>query len=132
MIPILSKLLEKTVFKSAMPIISEKKLLPTHQFGFQRHHSTIDQIHRITDFIENTFEEKNVCSAVFPDVAQAFDKVWHEGLIHKLRGQLPKSYCDFLSSYITERYFRVKQQDSYSEFKFISACVPQGSILGPN
>ena len=102
-----------------------------NQFGFRTSHSTIEQVHRITDVIEKAFEEKNVCSAVFLDVAQAFDKVWHEGLLHKLRCQLPKSFCDFLTSFLSERYFRVKLQDSYSELKPIFAGVPQGSILGP-
>jgi hypothetical protein len=35
-------------------------------------------------------EEKEVCSATFLDVAEAFDKVWHEGLNHKLRTILTK------------------------------------------
>ena len=37
-------------------------------------HSTINQVHRITDIIENALEAKKVCAAVFLDVAQAFDK----------------------------------------------------------
>jgi hypothetical protein len=35
----------------------------------------IDQVHGITNIIENTLEEKKVCSAIFLDLAQAFDKV---------------------------------------------------------
>ena len=51
--------------------------------------------------------------------------------MHKLRNTLPESFCNFLQSYLTERYFRVKQEDSYSNLFLISAGVPQGSILGP-
>jgi len=36
-----------------------------------------------------------------------------------------------LKSYLTDRYFRVKQVEEYSELKFIKAGVPQGSVLGP-
>ena len=36
-----------------------------------------------------------------------------------------------LKSYITDRYFRVKQEEPYSELKEIRAGVPQGSVLGP-
>lgn len=57
------------------PIIKKKHLFPGHQFGFRDNHSTIDQIHRITDDIEIALEDKKVCSAVFLDVSQAFDKV---------------------------------------------------------
>jgi retron-type reverse transcriptase len=59
--------------------------LPTHQFGFRKNHSTTDQVHRVTDIIQKTLENKGVCSAVFLDIAEAFDRVWHKGLLHKLR-----------------------------------------------
>ena len=57
--------------------------------------------------------------------------MWHEGLIQKLRQNLPQAYCDFLLSYLSDRYFRVKYEDAFSELKPIAAGVPQGSILGP-
>jgi hypothetical protein len=75
--------------------------------------------------------EKKVGSAIFLDVAQAFDKVWHEGLNYKLRIILPKQYAEILESYLTERYFRIKQGDAYSELKEIKTGLPQGSVLGP-
>lgn len=56
-------------------------LFPDHQFGFRDKHSTIDQVHRLTDKIEAVLEDKKVCSAILLDVSQAFDKVWHEGLV---------------------------------------------------
>jgi hypothetical protein len=56
-------------------------------------------VHRITDIIEKTLENKGVCSAVFLDVAQAFDRVWHKGL-----QDLSKEYfnmCDVISLSMT-------------------------------
>jgi len=85
LLPVMSKLFEKLLIKRLKPIIDGKNLNPNHQFAFQSKHSTIDQVHRITNIIENALEEKKVCSAIFLDVAQAFDKVWHEGLNYKLR-----------------------------------------------
>jgi hypothetical protein len=38
------------------------------------------QVHRITTILEKTLQEKKICCTIFLDVAQAFDKVWHEGL----------------------------------------------------
>jgi retron-type reverse transcriptase len=111
-------------------IIAEKHLVPTHQFGFRQNHSTIDQVHRINDIIERTVENKGVCFAVFLDIAQAFDRVWHRGLLHKLRSTLPDHLYLLLKSYLTNRHSRVKHEDSYSELKLIKAGVPQGSVLG--
>ena len=131
LLPILSKILEKIIIKRLRPVIDTEEIIPSHQFGFREKHSTIDQVHRITDIIENAYNDKKVCSAVFLDVSQAFDKVWHEGLIFKLKSQLPKSFCKFLESYLSNRYFRVKYDDEYSSLNEIKAGVPQGSILGP-
>ena len=52
-----------------------------------------------------------------------------QGLNCKQRTVLPKQYAEILESYLTERFFRIKQGDAYSEL--IKAGVPQGSVLGP-
>jgi hypothetical protein len=57
--------------------------------------------------------------------------VWHDGLFYKLELLLPTEYRQILKSYLSERYFRVKQEDEYSGLKPIKAGVPQGSVLGP-
>ena len=101
LLPVMSKLFEKLLIKRLKPIIERKNLIRNHQFGFQSKHSTIDQVHRITNIIEQALEEKKVCSALFLDVAQAFDKVWHKGLNCKLRTILPKQYAKILESYLT-------------------------------
>jgi len=131
LLPIMSKLFERLLLKRLMVIIKNKKLIPTHQFGFRTNHSTIEQVHRITNLIEKTLEEGKVCSAIFLDVAQAFDKVWHKGLDIKLQRDLPKQYYQMLKSYLTDRHFRVRFGNQYSNLKKITAGVPQGSVLGP-
>jgi hypothetical protein len=69
-----------------------------------------------------------ICSAIFLDVAQAFYKVWHEGLNYKLRTILPKQYATILESYLAERFFRVKQGDAHSEHKKIKAIKKCASL----
>lgn len=63
--------------------MEERKLIPSHQYGFREKHSTIEQAHRITKIIEDSLENKKICSSIFLDVAQAFDRVWHLGFKHK-------------------------------------------------
>lgn len=131
LLPTIGKLFEKIYLKRLKPLIDSKNIIPSHQFGFRTQHSTIDQVHRITNLIEKTLEEKKVCSAVFLDVSAAFDKVWHEGLLIKLKKLLPYQHCELLKSYLSDRYFRIKYENEYSKLKKIDAGVPQGSILGP-
>jgi hypothetical protein len=64
------------------------------------------------------------------DIALAFDKVWHVGLMNKLKNTLPRQFTQILQSYITGRMLLVKQQEAYSTIKEIKAGVPQGSVLG--
>lgn len=78
LLPVMSKLFEKILLKTIKPIIQEKNIIPSHQFGFRNQPSTINQIHRMTNKIEKSLEEKKVCSTIFLDVAQAFDKVCHK------------------------------------------------------
>jgi hypothetical protein len=92
LLPMVSKLFEKLLLKR-LKIIIEKKDIPTCQFGFRDKHSTIEQVHGLTDKIENVLEEKKICATIFLDVKQAFDKVWHKGLMTKLHKLLPKQYC---------------------------------------
>lgn len=131
LLPILAKLVEKIFLNRLMPLIEDKQLLPTHQFGFRAKHSTIEQVHRITNIIEDTLENKMICSAVFLDVAKAFDKVWHKGLLTKISSVLPRNFCLLIKSYTEDRYFQVKYEEECSELKPIKSGVPQGSILGP-
>ncbi|GBP64842.1 RNA-directed DNA polymerase from mobile element jockey [Eumeta japonica] len=106
-------------------------VIPQHQFGFREKHGTIEQIHRITDIISRTLEFKQFCSAVFLDISQAFDRMWHQGLFYKIKKLLPHSFFPILKSYLEGRCFEVKYNNESSPLQKINSGVPQGSILGP-
>jgi hypothetical protein len=76
------------MLKGLRPILGETPILPDHQFGFRQKHSTIEQVHRTTEIVRETFE-KQICSAAFLDITQAFDKVWHTGLLFNVRKIFP-------------------------------------------
>lgn len=127
LLPSISKLFEKLLLKRLKPLIK----IPDFQFGFRNKHSTIDQVHRVVTVIEKAFEDKKYCPAVFLDVSQAFDRVWHQGLIYKMSKMLPQNYCQLLESYLSDRKFRISHEGAYTGFYSIQAGVPQGSVLGP-
>ena len=127
----LSKLFEKLLTNRLLPLLEDLKTLPDHQFGFRKKHSTKEQIHRIIRNISQTLEKKKYCSAVFVDIQQAFDKVWHEVLLYKLKKVLPHTYYSILISYLTKRQFMVKYVDAITTTFPIEAGIPQGSVLGP-
>jgi len=131
LLPTLSKLFEKMLLKKLKPIMHEKRIIPDHQFGFREEHGTVEQVHRVVSEIRNSLEQKKYCSAAFIDIAQAFDKVWHKGLLHKVRNLLPARFYAIIENYLVDRKFFIKYNSAFSNLYEIHAGVPQGSVLGP-
>ena len=132
LLPTLAKLFEKVILSRIRPILQAQNIIPNSQFGFRARHSTIHQIHRLTDLISASLEKKQFCPAVFLDVSQAFDRVWHKGLLYKLKHFLPAPYYLIIKSYLENRTFVVRQFNNYSSYFCIQAGVPQGSDLSPD
>ena len=69
---------------------------------------------------------------VFLDISKAFDQVWHEGLIYRIKCMGVKGdLLALIESFLFERQQRVVLNGQESEWLTIKAGVPQGSILGP-
>lgn len=131
LLPFLAKVLERLILKRLLPYIVTNKILPNSQFGFRSMHSTIHQVHRLVDAISFSLEKKYYCTCAFLDISQAFDRVWYEGLLFKLKKFLSPSLYLLLKSYLTNRHFQIRFGSSVSEIENIFAGVPQGGILSP-
>jgi hypothetical protein len=65
------------------------------------------------------------------DVIQSSNKVWHPGLLFKIKRILPSSYFNLLKSYLNEGQFETKINGKTSSSFHVHSGVPQVSILGP-
>lgn len=131
LLPIISKVFEKLFLKRLQVLIDEDLVVPGHQFGFRQKHGTVEQVHRVVHTIRQCLENKQFCSAAFLDVSQAFDKVWHTGLLFKIKKFLPHSVFPILKSYLSNRTFQIKHQNNITDLYPIESGIPQGSVLGP-
>ena len=65
-------------------------------------------------------------------MSKTFDKVWHEGLIYKLRQvAISGEAVAFINSFLNDRFQRVILIGQSSNWFALKAGVLQGSILGP-
>ena len=68
--------------------------------------------------------------AVFLDISKAFDKVWHEDLISKLKSNgIQGKLLNLMISFRSNRQQRAVLNGKSTEY--VSTGVPQGSVLGP-
>ena len=69
---------------------------------------------------------------VFLDMSKAFDKVWHEGLLYKLKqNEISSQMLNLLTNYLDKRKQRVLLNGCESHWAIIEYGVPQGSVHGP-
>ncbi|GBL99146.1 putative RNA-directed DNA polymerase from transposon BS, partial [Araneus ventricosus] len=110
----------------------ENKILCPEQYGFRKSLTTTHQLLRVVEYITSGFEKSECTGAVFLDIQKAFDRVWIQGLIHKLiRYKTPPLLLQLLKSYFEERKFAVKIGNSISEAKIMRAGIPQGGKISP-
>lgn len=126
------KCMERCVHKHLYNYVITNKILTSYQSGFIQGDSTTYQlIHTYHTFCEAIDRGKEV-RVIFCDISKAFDRVWHKGLLHKLSSiGCSDRIIKWFSSYLSNRKQRVVINGQSSEWAYIYAGVPQGSILGP-
>ena len=128
----ISKAFEHSIYNVLYDHLSNNNLLNKKNAGFKKGDSTVNQLLYIYDKISQNLDPGKEVRMVFLDAAKAFDKVWHKGLIFKLRQKgVSLNFAHFFQSYLTGRKQCVVLNDKTSNPLNIEAGVPQGSILGP-
>ena len=77
------KVFERIVYDARLPYFIEKNLISKNQSGFKPGGSCVNQLLAATREICSSFDDNYEVRGVFLDISKAFDKVWHEGIIHK-------------------------------------------------
>ena len=79
-LPTLSKILEKIVYKQLMAHLERHSLLFEYQFGFRSNRSTELAVTYFTDLIRKEADSGKATAAVFIDLSKAFDTISHSVL----------------------------------------------------
>ena len=126
------KVLEKIVHKYVFNFFRDNNVIITLQSGFVPGDSTVNQLIDIYNTFCKALDEGKEVRAIFCDISKAFDRVWHKGLLFKLKSAgVTGSLLTWFSDYLNDRKQRVVLPGASSSLTSVKAGVPLGSILGP-
>ena len=132
LLPICSKIFERIIYDNMLKYFLGNNIISPKQSGFRTGDSCISQLLSIIHDIFTSFDNSLEVRGVFLDISKAFDKLWHNGLIYKLKqnGIKDKLLC-LLIDFLKNRQQRVVLNSQFSSWTKVNAGIPQRSILRP-
>lgn len=104
----IGKIMERVVYKHIYNHLHENDLVYCKQSGFLSGHSTVYQLIDMYHQICQSIDSKQYTCMVFCDVSKAFDRVWHKGLLLKLKQHgISGNLLSWINSYLSNRKQKV-------------------------
>ena len=131
LLSVVSKVLERVIFKQIVNYIEENCLLHPCHHGSRDGHSTSTALLEMYDNWVEGLEKGKMTGVMMIDLSAAFDLVDHPLLLQKLELLgFDHHAVIWMWSYLTGRYQAVYVDGKISEFQPVQVGVPQGSVLG--
>ena len=126
----LGKIMESIMADIMSYLTETHQLLPAQHYGGRPGRSTDDAITILSESIHKAWKEKSVYTAIFLDVAGAFNNVHHKRLAHNLEMRcMPQLIVQWISSFLKGRSTELQLNRAKSDQILTPAGVPQGSPL---
>ena len=109
-----------------------KTVISSNQHGFVPNKSTTTNLMEFSSDILAAFDSRLQVDCVYTDFSKAFDKLSHSVITFKMRKLgFPSSIINWVTSYLSDRSYKVVFRGKESRSINASSGVPQGSHLGP-
>ena len=131
LLSVVSNVFEKLVNNRIVDHLEKCGVFSDFQYGFRSCRSTADLLTVVSGRIARAFKRSGATRALALDISKAFDRVWHTGVLHKLKsyGILGQIFA-LISSFLSNRRLRVVLDGKSSQEYPVNAGVSQGSFLG--
>ena len=96
--------MERAICKHVHNYLQQNRLIYEYQSSFLPRYSTVHQLLEIYSSILISLENKEANCFIFCDFSKAFDKVWHRGLLHKMKAYgITGNLINWFKSYLKAR-----------------------------
>jgi molybdopterin converting factor small subunit len=128
----LAQLGERFILLEINKHLVENKIIIKQQSGFRSFRQKKDNILCICQRNMEAINKKQMNCTIFFDISKAFDKVWQNGLLYKMREMKFKDLIVmWLFQFLQERTFQIIISNITSDIFEIETSVPQGGVLSP-
>ena len=132
LLSVLGKALEAIIARKVTSFLDKHRLISNRQFGFRPNMSANDILLQMSSSWHQSLDRGCDTFVIALDIAGAFDRVWHSGLLTKLEGMgVSGGLLALLQDYLRDRSLCVVVNGRSSPEYPVGAGVPQGSVLGP-
>ena len=124
LLSVVSKVFEKLVNNRIVDHPEKCGLSSDFQHGFRSSRSTADLLTVVSDRIARAFNRSGATRAVALDISKAFDRVWHAGLLHKLKsygisGQIFGLISSFLLFWMESLHKNIQLMQEFLKAPFL-------------
>ena len=128
----LGKWMERVLADRLTYCLETRELLSPMQAGFRGNRSVEDQLLRLSQSIEDGFQEKQKTVLAIFDYAKAYDKVWRPGLLWKMTQMgLGSRLIRWVQEWFASRRAWVELNGVNSDKSDLVQGLPQGAVLSP-
>jgi hypothetical protein len=126
------RIFERIIRNHMLGYVLNSGLIRQNQHGFLPQRSTLTNLLNFLDTVTEKLDASCPVSAVYLDIAKAFDTIPHDKLLNKLNNLgVSKQLFYWIRAFLKNRKQYVALGSSKSGKTSVSSGVPQGSVLGP-